>query len=133
MHIVDRRLNPGSKSLENRQRFRCAKARVQGALEKSSQDRDIRDVLEGGEVSIPLDGMLATARQRYRIFEKSLPTPISHSRAVAIVPNRNRAGYRRLVDRGSWTNSNISRQIPARVIEADSARAARFTFAVCQL
>jgi uncharacterized sporulation protein YeaH/YhbH (DUF444 family) len=33
------------------------KARVQGAVEKSSQDRDIRDVLEGGAVSIPLDGM----------------------------------------------------------------------------
>jgi len=58
MHIVDRRLNPGSKSLENRQRFlRRAKARVQGAVKKSLQDRDIRDVLEGGEVSIPLDGM----------------------------------------------------------------------------
>src|ERR1700692_3298047 len=58
MHIVDRRLNPGSKSLENRQRFlRRAKARVQGAVKKSSQDRDIKDVLEGGEVSIPLDGM----------------------------------------------------------------------------
>ena len=58
MHIVDRRLNPGSKSLENRQRFlRRAKALVQGAVKKSSQDRDIRDVLEGGEVSIPLDGM----------------------------------------------------------------------------
>ena len=50
MHIVDRRLNPGSKSLENRQRsLRRAKARVQGAVKKSSQDR-IRDVLEGGEV-----------------------------------------------------------------------------------
>src|SRR6267142_1603836 len=35
--------------------------------------------------------------------------------------------------RGSRTNSNTSRQIPARVIEADSARAATFTFAVCQL
>src|SRR6202163_3175465 len=58
MHIVDRRLNPGSKSLENRQRFlRRAKALVQGAVKKSSEDRDIRDVLEGGEVSIPLDGM----------------------------------------------------------------------------
>jgi uncharacterized sporulation protein YeaH/YhbH (DUF444 family) len=58
MHIVDRRLNPGNKSLENRQRFlRRAKALVQGAVKKSSQDRDIRDVLEGGEVSIPLDGM----------------------------------------------------------------------------
>src|ERR1700726_829016 len=58
MHIVDRRVNPGSKSLENRQRFlRRAKALVQGAVKKSSQDRDIKDVLEGGEVSIPLDGM----------------------------------------------------------------------------
>jgi hypothetical protein len=58
MHIIDRRLNPGSKSLENRQRFlRRAKALVKGAVKKSSHDRDIRDVLEGGEVSIPLDGM----------------------------------------------------------------------------
>src|SRR3989440_2431219 len=58
MYIVDRRLNPGGKSLENRQRFlRRAKALVQGAVKKSSEGRDIRDVLEGGEVSIPLDGM----------------------------------------------------------------------------
>src|SRR5215470_12134293 len=58
MHIIDRRLNPGGKSLENRQRFlRRAKALVQGAVKKSSQDRDIKDVMEGGEVSIPLDGM----------------------------------------------------------------------------
>ena len=58
IHIVDRRLNPGSKSLENRQRFlRRAKALVQGAVKKSSQERDIKDVLEGGEVSVPIDGM----------------------------------------------------------------------------
>src|SRR6202166_4473601 len=58
MHIVDRRLNPGRKSLENRQRFlRRAKALVQGAVKKSSQDRDIKDVMEGGEVNIPLEGM----------------------------------------------------------------------------
>jgi uncharacterized sporulation protein YeaH/YhbH (DUF444 family) len=57
-HIVDRRLNPGGKSLENRQRFlRRAKSLVQTAVKKTSQDRDIKDVLEGGEVSIPLDGM----------------------------------------------------------------------------
>jgi uncharacterized sporulation protein YeaH/YhbH (DUF444 family) len=57
-HIIDRRLNPGGKSLENRQRFlRRAKAQVQSAVKKSSQDRDIKDVLEGGEVSITLDGM----------------------------------------------------------------------------
>ena len=55
MFIVDRRLNSGSKSLENRQRFlRRAKALVQGAVKKTSEGRDINDVLEGGEVSIPL-------------------------------------------------------------------------------
>jgi uncharacterized protein len=64
MQIVDRRLNPSSKSLENRQRFlRRAKALVQGAVKKTSQGRDIKDVLEGGEVSIPLDGM---AEPRFR-------------------------------------------------------------------
>jgi uncharacterized sporulation protein YeaH/YhbH (DUF444 family) len=64
MQIVDRRLNPSSKSLENRQRFlRRAKALVQGAVKKTSQDRDIKDVLEGGEVSIPLGGM---AEPRFR-------------------------------------------------------------------
>jgi uncharacterized sporulation protein YeaH/YhbH (DUF444 family) len=58
MQIVDRRLNPSGKSLENRQRFlRRAKALVQGAVKKSSQDRSVKDVLEGGEISIPLDGM----------------------------------------------------------------------------
>ena len=58
MFIVDRRLNPGSKSLENRQRFlRRAKALVQGAVKKTSEGRGIKDVLEGGEISIPLDGM----------------------------------------------------------------------------
>ena len=58
MHIIDRRLNPGSKSLENRQRFlRRAKASVQEAVKRMSKDRDIKDVLEGGEISIPLDGM----------------------------------------------------------------------------
>lgn len=58
IHIIDRRLNPGGKSLENRQRFlRRAKAQVQAAVKKSSQDRDIKDVLEGGEVSIPIDGV----------------------------------------------------------------------------
>src|SRR5256885_1815247 len=58
MELVDGRLNPGGKTLENRQRFlRRAKALVRGAVRKWAEGRDIRDVLEGGEVSIPLDGM----------------------------------------------------------------------------
>jgi hypothetical protein len=50
MFIVDRRLNPGSKSLEKRR----AKALVQGAVKKTLEGRDIKDVLVGGDVSISL-------------------------------------------------------------------------------
>ncbi len=58
MHIVDRRLNPGGKSLPNRQRFlRRAKALVQRAVREASQDRDISDILDGGEISIPTGGL----------------------------------------------------------------------------
>lgn len=58
MHIIDRRLNTKGKSLENRQRFlRRAKALVQGAVKKKVESQNIRDVLEGGEVMIPLDGL----------------------------------------------------------------------------
>lgn len=58
MHIIDRRLNPNSKSLENRQRFlRRAKAQVQEAVRNASHGRDISEALEGGEISIPTDGI----------------------------------------------------------------------------
>jgi uncharacterized protein len=58
MQIIDRRLNPRGKSLENRQRFlRRAKTLVQQAVTRSFQQRDIQDVLEGGEVKIPLNGI----------------------------------------------------------------------------
>ena len=57
MQVLDRRLNPGGKNLENRQRFlRRAKAIVQQAVRQSSQSRDISDILEGGEVSIRREG-----------------------------------------------------------------------------
>ncbi|MCC5976576.1 MAG: YeaH/YhbH family protein [Salinarimonas sp.] len=58
MHIVDRRLNPGGKSLANRQRFlRRAKALVKRAVRDTTRDRSIRDVESGGEVSIPGEGV----------------------------------------------------------------------------
>jgi uncharacterized sporulation protein YeaH/YhbH (DUF444 family) len=58
MHFIDRRLNPGGKSLENRQRFiRRAKTLVREAVRKTSQERNVKDVLEGGEVSIPVGGL----------------------------------------------------------------------------
>ena len=58
MHIVDRRLNPNSKSLENRQRFlRRAKEQVQEAVRNASSGRDLGKALDGVEVSIPSDGV----------------------------------------------------------------------------
>ena len=58
MHIVDRRLNGSGKSLANRQRFlRRAKTLVRQAVRNSSKDRSIKDLDQGGEVSIPLDGV----------------------------------------------------------------------------
>jgi uncharacterized sporulation protein YeaH/YhbH (DUF444 family) len=56
MHIVDRRLNPGGKSLVNRQRFlRRAKALVQQAVRDSLKDRSIKELEQEGEVSIARD------------------------------------------------------------------------------
>jgi uncharacterized protein len=58
MNIVDRRLNPGGKSLSNRQRFlRRAKALVQRAVREGSSERGITDLERSGEVSIPADGV----------------------------------------------------------------------------
>jgi uncharacterized protein len=58
MYIIDRRLNPGGKSLANRQRFlRRAKAQIQRAVRHTAGDRDITDLERGGEISIPADGV----------------------------------------------------------------------------
>ena len=58
MNIIDRRLNAGSKSLANRQRFlRRAKTVVQQAVRNSSKTRSIKDFDQGGEVTIPTDSL----------------------------------------------------------------------------
>lgn len=58
MHIIDRRLNPGGKSLPNRQRFlRRAKEVVERAVRDATRDRSIGDLESAGEVSIPTDGI----------------------------------------------------------------------------
>jgi uncharacterized protein len=58
MYIIDRRLNPGGKSLANRQRFlRRAKEQVQRAVRESAGTRDIKGLEQGGEVTIPADGV----------------------------------------------------------------------------
>ena len=58
MHIVDRRLNPGGKSLVNRQRFlRRTRTLVQQAVRDSLKDRGIRDLDQEGEVTIVRDGV----------------------------------------------------------------------------
>ena len=58
MYIIDRRLNPGGKSLVNRQRFlRRAKAAVQQAVRESLKDRSIKELDREGQISIPRGGI----------------------------------------------------------------------------
>ncbi|WP_237216464.1 YeaH/YhbH family protein [Falsiroseomonas oryziterrae] len=58
MQIVDRRLNPGGKSLANRQRFlRRAKDMVRDAVRNSAGERSLKDIERGGEVTIPASGV----------------------------------------------------------------------------
>lgn len=58
MYIIDRRLNPGGKSLVNRQRFlRRAKALVQRAVRDTLKDRSIKEIDQETEVTIVRDGV----------------------------------------------------------------------------
>jgi uncharacterized sporulation protein YeaH/YhbH (DUF444 family) len=58
MQIVDRRLNPGGKSLANRQRFlRRAKDLIREAVREAASERKLRDLDRGGEVTIPAGGV----------------------------------------------------------------------------
>lgn len=67
MRILDRRLNPSGKNLENRQRFlRRAKALVQQAVRNASSGKDVSDILDGGEVVIPASGV---DEPRFRLGE----------------------------------------------------------------
>ncbi len=67
MYIVDRRLNPGGKSLGNRQRFlRRAQSLVRRAVRDNSKERGIRDMDQGGEISIPADGVREPTLRRGR-------------------------------------------------------------------
>jgi hypothetical protein len=65
MQIVDRRLNPGGKSLANRQRFlRRAKDMVREAVRNSAGERSLKDIERGGEVSIPASGIKEPSLRR---------------------------------------------------------------------
>src|SRR3954447_11669224 len=65
MNIVDRRLNPGGKSVPNRERFlRRAKALVQRAVREGAGGRGITDLERRGGVSIPGDGVREPRFQR---------------------------------------------------------------------
>ena len=58
MHIIDRRRDPGGKSLSNRQRFiRRARSLVRQAVREASAGRSIKDADKGGEVTVPADGV----------------------------------------------------------------------------
>ncbi|HET6184325.1 MAG TPA: YeaH/YhbH family protein [Acetobacteraceae bacterium] len=67
MHIIDRRLNPGGKSLANRQRFiRRAKSLIRKAVHESTADRSIKDADEAGEISLPAQGVHEPSFRRGR-------------------------------------------------------------------
>lgn len=58
MHIVDRRLNPGGKSLANRQRFiRRARSMIKKSVHEASGGRSIKDADAGGELVLPAQGV----------------------------------------------------------------------------
>ncbi len=58
MHIIDRRRDPGGKSLANRQRFiRRARALVRRAVREASAKRSIKDVDKAGDIVVPADGV----------------------------------------------------------------------------
>jgi uncharacterized sporulation protein YeaH/YhbH (DUF444 family) len=58
MSIIDRRRDPGGKSLANRQRFiRRARALVKRAVREASAKRSIKDVEKGGDIVVPADGV----------------------------------------------------------------------------
>jgi len=58
MHIVDRRLNPGGKSLANRQRFiRRARSMIKKSVHEASGGRSIKDADTGGELVLPSQGV----------------------------------------------------------------------------
>ncbi|AMB45202.1 MULTISPECIES: YeaH/YhbH family protein [Methylobacteriaceae] len=58
MHIVDRRLNPGGKSLPNRQRFlRRVKDVAQRAVRESAREKDIKNLGKDGRITVPGDGV----------------------------------------------------------------------------
>jgi uncharacterized sporulation protein YeaH/YhbH (DUF444 family) len=94
MHIIDRRLNPRGKSLENRQRFlRRAKDAVEQAVKRSLQNRSIRDVLDGGEVTLPIGGMSEPGLHRGGggIQDRILSSSARRHRAGAVRPRPGRA------------------------------------------
>ena len=58
MHIVDRRLNPGGKSLANRQRFiRRARSMIKKSVHEASGGRSSKDADSGGELVLPSQGV----------------------------------------------------------------------------
>lgn len=58
MQIVDRRLNPGGKSLANRQRFlRRARDMVRDAVRNAAGERGVKDLERGAEVTIAASGV----------------------------------------------------------------------------
>ena len=58
MQLIDKRLNPGGKSLPNRQRFlRRARGIIRKAVREASAERGVRELDGGGVVVAPASGI----------------------------------------------------------------------------
>jgi uncharacterized protein len=56
--IINRRENPSGKSLPNRQKFlERSKATIRKAVHKATKDGSVADILNGGDISISIDGI----------------------------------------------------------------------------
>ena len=96
MHIVDRRLNPGGKSLPNRQRFlRRIKDMAQRSVRESAREKDIKDLGKDGRVTVPGSRWVTGEESRSLVHELR-----AESDAVAVGMGTVRADDPRLDARG---------------------------------
>jgi uncharacterized protein len=103
MRIVDRRLNPSGKNLENRQRFlRRAKAQLKEAVRKISGSRNVSDVVNGGEVNIAVGGIGEPRLRQGDVGVRDLILPGNkHYAAGDVIPRPREANAARGNGQGS--------------------------------
>jgi len=105
MRIVDRRLNPGGKSFENRQRFlRRAKDMVERAVRDATRDRAIGDLEKPGEVTIPAEGTREPYFQHVRGNRRDVILPGNREYVEGDLIDRRRAARKAPARHGTEDN-----------------------------